>query len=79
MEDYYKRHLITSVGLAIRDTKIWKPSVSIFCLVESDEDVHVIKKILLEKRFTSGESAARAGLEFARDWIDDGKPELPES
>lgn len=71
MEQNYKRHLIIAVALFNRDGK-WKPDVQIADFSQGDR-FH-IKSATFSKKYLTEEEAEQAGVSFAKQWIDKGKP-----
>jgi hypothetical protein len=71
MEQNYKRHFIMALALCNRDGK-WKPDVQIAHLGNGDR-FH-IRLATFSKNYPSEEEAEEAGVSFAKQWIDKGKP-----
>jgi hypothetical protein len=71
MEQKYKRHLIMALPYCNRDGK-WKPDIHIAHLGNGDR-FH-IKLTTFSKNYASEKQAEEAGVSFAKQWIDKGKP-----
>jgi len=81
MDEYYKAHFIRSIAMLTPDTKLWNPQVKI---AASNEDRGVkipitgpkVATISAFPSFPTQEEAEKHALEFAKKWIDNGKPDL---
>lgn len=73
MEENYKGHKITASPWHITDTRQWQPELAVVWREGSNE---AIKYLVITKYFATRIEAEREGLEIAKKWIDDGKPDL---
>ena len=73
MEEIYKGHRITVSAWQISDTKQWQPKLQIIWREGTDD---AIKYPVITRYFATQSEAEIAGLAFARNWIDDGKPDF---
>jgi hypothetical protein len=71
MEQNYKRHLIIGIASCSLEGK-WKPDVHIADLGNGDR-FH-IRLAKFSKNYPNEEEAEQAGVLFAKQWIDNGKP-----
>jgi hypothetical protein len=67
----YKGHHIEVSLQAVDDPKGWSPDIFVSY---SEHGKSVLKT--LRMAFATPNDAEKAGVEFAKKWIDDGKPEL---
>jgi hypothetical protein len=73
MVENYKGHTITASASHIADTHQWQPEISVIW----PEGKHkAIKYLVRPKYFATESEAEREGLEIAKKWIDDGKPDF---
>ena len=76
MDDVYKGHHIQSVPKhLLPDSNRWTAHVVINWAVRSREQ---FREFDVKRGFATQEEAEREALEFAKKWIDDGKPLLRE-
>jgi hypothetical protein len=74
MENHYQSHLIRSGAYVNPDTNQWTPELMIFWNQSRET---ICKHPLFKVTFATGKESQSCALQFARRWIDDGKPELP--
>jgi hypothetical protein len=73
MYDYYKDHHIRSTARPILESGRWVPHVTITWTSGSREE---IREFDVKRGFENENEAEQAGVRFAKQWIDDGKPRL---
>jgi hypothetical protein len=73
MEEDYKGHHIKSIPRQLPDSGRWIVRVVINWRNGSHEE---FRQFEVKRGFATDEDAAQAGLIFAKNWIDDGKPRL---
>jgi len=73
MNFHYRGHRIQAAADLNVDTNEWAPKLTIMWTERSKE---VVKQPRFTITFAAKEDAISHGLQFARQWIDDGKPEL---
>jgi hypothetical protein len=73
MDENYKGYHIQSKPKKLPDSGRWTPYVSIDGTNGPREQ---LRRFWIKRGFATEEDAAKAGLTFAKNWIDDGKPPL---
>jgi hypothetical protein len=73
MDENYKSHHIQSTARPILESGRWVPHVIITWMSGSGEK---IREFEVKRGFATEEDAQQAGLTFARNWIDQGKPRI---
>ena len=73
MEETYKTHKILASSWQLADSRHWEPRVHVSW---SESGERKEKPLVFTRPCSSEEQAEREGLELAKKWIDDGKPEL---
>jgi hypothetical protein len=76
LDENYKGYHIESKPKKLPDSGRWTPYVSIYGTNGPREQ---LRRFSIKRGFATEEDAAQAGLTFAKNWIDDGKPALPEN
>jgi hypothetical protein len=68
----YKDHHVEVSIRAVSDSKAgWVPDIFV---TYSEHGKNVLKTLRMDQTFASPDEAEKAGIEFAKKWIDDGKP-----
>lgn len=70
--DYKTHHIEVSVRCC-SDPSGWMPDVFVTC---RENGKYVLKSLPMDQSFAVPNEAEKAGIEYAKKWIDDGKPEL---
>jgi hypothetical protein len=73
MDENYKGYHIESKPKKLPDSGRWTPYVSINGTNGRREQ---LVRFSIKRGFATEEDAAQAGLTFAKNWIDDGRPAL---
>jgi hypothetical protein len=73
MEETYKGHTIVASTWQLADSGHWEPRVLVTWNEQQEERT---KSLVFTRPFSAQREAEREGLQFAKKWIDDGKPEL---
>jgi hypothetical protein len=74
MKKNHKRHAIESFGWQIPDTSVWSAKVVVSWSEGGTEKTNKFDGEVAN--FRSKAEAETYGIEFAKKWIDDGKPSL---
>ena len=72
MDENYKGYHIESKPKKLPDSGRWTPYFSI----DGTNGPRERRRFSIKRGFATEEDAAQAGLTFAKNWIDDGKPAL---
>jgi hypothetical protein len=75
MDEDYKGHHIHSTPRYLPDSGRWSAHVVINWTAGPREE---FRQFDVKRGFATEEDAAQAGVTFAKQWIDDGKPRLRE-
>jgi hypothetical protein len=70
--NYRDHHIEVSVH-AVGDPKGWSPDIFVSY---SEHGISVLRTLRMDQTFGTPNEAEKAGIEFAKKWIDDGKPGL---
>jgi hypothetical protein len=73
MEADYKSHRITIATWHLKDTQGWRPKLEVRWSVGENVES---KPLITSKSFLTEIEAEQYGLARAKQWIDDGKPDL---
>ena len=68
---YKDHHIEVSVRAVGDDPVCWKPDIFVSY---SEHGTGVLKNLQMDQTFASPNEAEKAGIEFAKKWIDEGKP-----
>jgi hypothetical protein len=74
MDHFYRHHIIRARGGLNLGTERWTPE---FVVSWNQGSKTVTKEVSLKINFATEQEAEQHALEFAKTWIDDGKPKLP--
>jgi hypothetical protein len=69
----YKDHHIEVSVRAVVDPDGWRPDIFVS---HSEHGKSVLKCPRMDQTFATPDEAEQAGVEYAKKWIDDGKPDL---
>jgi hypothetical protein len=72
-DENYKGNHIESKPRNLPDSGRWTPYVSIS---GTDRRREQLRRFWIKRGFATEQDAAQAGLTFAKNWIDDGRPTL---
>ncbi len=73
MEDIYKHHKIVASTWQLSDSGHWEPRILV---TWSEGQQQKTKPLVFTRAFSPERDAVLEGPELARQWIDDGKPDL---
>lgn len=73
MEDIYKHHKIVASTWQLSDSGHWEPRILV---TWSEGQQQKTKPLVFTRAFSTERDAELEGLKLARQWIDDGKPDL---
>ena len=73
MEDTYKHHKIVASTWQLSDSGHWEPRVLV---TWSEGQQQKTNPLVFTRAFSTERDAELEGLKLARQWIDDGKPDL---
>jgi hypothetical protein len=76
MDHFYRWHIIRAYGALNLETDQWTPE---FVVSWKHSGETITKEVSLKIIFATEREAEHLALEFAKKWIDDGKPRLPAS
>jgi hypothetical protein len=76
MDHFYRHHIIRAHGGLNLDIDLWTPE---FVISWNQDGKTIAKEASLKINFSTEQEAEQHALEFAKKWIDDGKPKLPVS
>jgi hypothetical protein len=76
MDHFYRHHIIRARGGLNVDIDLWTPE---FVVSWNQDSKTITKEVSLKINFVTEQEAEQHALEFAKKWIDDGKPKLPAS
>jgi hypothetical protein len=68
----YKDHRIEVSVRAVNDSTGWQPDIFVSYIEHSKG---VLKTLRMDQTFAVPNEAEKAGVEFAKKWIDGGKPD----
>ncbi len=69
----YKNHQIEVSVRSVSDGSGWMPEVFV---TYSENGRNVLQSLRMDQTFVTPDDATQAGVEYAKKWIDDGKPDL---
>jgi hypothetical protein len=69
----YKDHHIEVSVRAVVDPNGWRPDIFVSY---SEHGKNVLKSVPMDQSFATPDEATQGGVEYAKKWIDDGKPDL---
>ena len=69
----YKNHRIEVSVRAVDDPRGWRPDISVSY---SEHGKSVLTSPRMDQTFATPSEAEKGGVEYAKKWIDDGKPDL---
>ena len=73
MEETYKHHKIVASTRQLSDSGHWEPRVFV---TWNEGQQQRSKPLVFTRAFSSEHEAELEGIKLAREWIDDGKPDL---
>ncbi len=73
MEDIYKHHKIVASTWQVSDSGHWEPRILV---TWSEGQQQKTKPLVFNRAFSTERDAELEGLKLARQWTDDGKPDL---
>jgi hypothetical protein len=76
MDHFYRHHIIRARGGLNLDTDRWTPE---FVVSRNQSGKTITKEVSLKINFATEQEAEQHALEFAKNWIDGGRPKLPAS
>jgi Domain of unknown function (DUF6566) len=68
----YKNHRIEVSVRSVNDGSGWKPDVYV---TYNENGKNVLKSLRIDPTFATPDEAEQSGVEYAKKWIDDGKPD----
>jgi hypothetical protein len=72
MKKYKNNHIEVSVRAVGDDPVCWQPDIYVSY---SEHGKSVLKTMRMDQTFATPKEAEKAGIKFAKKWIDDGRPE----
>jgi hypothetical protein len=69
----YKNHHIEVSVRPVEDPKGWRPDIVVSY---SEHGKNVLQSIPMDESFATPDEATEGGIEYAKKWLDDGKPAL---
>jgi len=76
MDHFYRWHIISARGARNLETNQWTSEFVVSWKLGSET---ITREVSLKLIFATEQEAEHHAFEFARRWIDDGKPKLPAS
>jgi hypothetical protein len=73
MEETYKDHKIIATTWQLSDSRHYEPRVFV---TWSERQQERTNSLVFTRAFSTEREAEKEGLKLAKQWIDDGKPEL---